>query len=161
MSTPSSTSSTPFSTPSRTRTTPRPPKSPALPHSPTPSTSNAISSPLSKSAIQGPGRSVTPNARIPSSSLTTGNQSPSGTNGIANGSSVGGWNDLPQGLTSPNSLSKTPSGRGRARDLLRKHYGLGVGPPPPSGKPLDPMNIGIYISKWCINPLRANYSDTS
>ena len=74
---------------------------------------------------------------------------------------MGGWNDLPQGLTSPNSLSKTPSGRGRARDLLRKHYGLGVGPPPPSGKPLDPMNIGIYIAKWCINPLQANYSDTS
>ncbi|KLO08907.1 hypothetical protein SCHPADRAFT_834699 [Schizopora paradoxa] len=32
----------------------------------------------------------------------------------------------------------------RARDLLRKHYGLGVGPPPPlqgADKPLDPMDI--------------------
>ncbi|TDL25677.1 hypothetical protein BD410DRAFT_603991 [Rickenella mellea] len=34
--------------------------------------------------------------------------------------------------------------KGRARDLLRKHYGLGVGPPPPlqgPGRPLDPMNM--------------------
>ncbi|TFY54255.1 hypothetical protein EVG20_g9779 [Dentipellis fragilis] len=29
----------------------------------------------------------------------------------------------------------------RARDLLRKHYGLGIGPPPPSGKPMDPMDL--------------------
>jgi len=29
----------------------------------------------------------------------------------------------------------------RARDLLRKHYGLGVGPPPPSGRLLDPMDL--------------------
>jgi len=24
---------------------------------------------------------------------------------------------------------------------LRKHYGLGMGPPPPSGKPADPMDL--------------------
>ncbi|KAJ8072332.1 hypothetical protein PQX77_005185 [Marasmius sp. AFHP31] len=36
----------------------------------------------------------------------------------------------------------TPPTKTRARDLLRKHYGLGVGPPPPlPGKSNDPMNL--------------------
>ncbi|TFK75191.1 hypothetical protein BDN72DRAFT_787826 [Pluteus cervinus] len=36
----------------------------------------------------------------------------------------------------------TPPQKGRARDLLRRHYGLGVGPPPSMpGKPNDPMNL--------------------
>ncbi|TCD61831.1 hypothetical protein EIP91_007848 [Steccherinum ochraceum] len=41
---------------------------------------------------------------------------------------------------SPNS---TPGQKTRARDLLRKHYGLGLGPPPPmQGKGnLDPMDL--------------------
>ncbi|KAH7911074.1 Vps51/Vps67-domain-containing protein [Hygrophoropsis aurantiaca] len=46
---------------------------------------------------------------------------------------------LPQNTTTP-----PPSGlatKTRARDLLRKHYGLGVGPPPPMGKPNDPMDL--------------------
>jgi hypothetical protein len=38
--------------------------------------------------------------------------------------------------------STPPSQRTRARDLLRKHYGLGMGPPPPSGNSPDPMNMG-------------------
>ncbi|KAF8529879.1 Vps51/Vps67-domain-containing protein [Gautieria morchelliformis] len=29
----------------------------------------------------------------------------------------------------------------KARDLLRRHYGMTVGPPAPSGKPSDPMDI--------------------
>ncbi|KAI0300874.1 Vps51/Vps67-domain-containing protein [Russula brevipes] len=29
----------------------------------------------------------------------------------------------------------------RARDLLRKHYGLTITPPPPSGRPMDPMDL--------------------
>lgn len=39
----------------------------------------------------------------------------------------------------------------RARDLLRKHYGLGVGPPAPSGgKGADPMDLGGYMRvKYC------------
>ncbi|KAI0687657.1 Vps51/Vps67-domain-containing protein [Cytidiella melzeri] len=49
----------------------------------------------------------------------------------------------------PPSSSATPppmSGqKTRARDLLRKHYGLGVGPPPPQGSGkqgvVDPMNL--------------------
>lgn len=27
-------------------------------------------------------------------------------------------------------------------DLLRKHYGLSVTPPPPSGRPMDPLDLG-------------------
>ena len=42
-------------------------------------------------------------------------------------------------LTPPGSGTKT-----RAMDLLRKHYGLGVGPPQPTpGKSNDPMNMGM------------------
>ncbi|KAF8514544.1 Vps51/Vps67-domain-containing protein, partial [Hysterangium stoloniferum] len=29
----------------------------------------------------------------------------------------------------------------KARDLLRRHYGMTVGPPIPSGRPSDPMDI--------------------
>lgn len=46
--------------------------------------------------------------------------------------------------------------KARARDLLRKHYGLGVGPPPPltgPGKPLDPMDIGMIKPEWILAPL--------
>ncbi|KAF9223726.1 hypothetical protein BS17DRAFT_733448 [Gyrodon lividus] len=43
-----------------------------------------------------------------------------------------------QGPSTPPGLST----KTRARDLLRKHYGLGVGPPPPiPEKQNDPMNI--------------------
>lgn len=60
-------------------------------------------------------------------------------------------------LTSPalnvsSSMLKSPStpppgNKTRARDLLRKHYGLGVGPPPilradGGGKVNDPMDLG-------------------
>ncbi|KAL1666907.1 Vps51/Vps67-domain-containing protein [Schizophyllum commune] len=39
-------------------------------------------------------------------------------------------------------VPSSPPQKPRARDLLRKHYGLGVGPPPPSpGVPADPMNL--------------------
>ncbi|EGN98854.1 hypothetical protein SERLA73DRAFT_160494 [Serpula lacrymans var. lacrymans S7.3] len=31
--------------------------------------------------------------------------------------------------------------KSRARDLLRRHYGLGIGLPPPTGKPNDPMDL--------------------
>ncbi|KAH8822972.1 Vps51/Vps67-domain-containing protein [Flagelloscypha sp. PMI_526] len=45
----------------------------------------------------------------------------------------------------PVPTSPTPppkQGGGRARDLLRKHYGLGVGPPPPHPNvSQDPMNL--------------------
>ena len=44
----------------------------------------------------------------------------------------------------PTTPTTEKPSKGRARDLLRKHYGLGVGPPPPSGKPIDPMDIGMF-----------------
>ncbi|KAJ7593345.1 vesicular transporter [Mycena floridula] len=34
-----------------------------------------------------------------------------------------------------------PAKTTKARDLLRKHYGLGVGPPPPTGQSNDPMSM--------------------
>ncbi|KAG8892848.1 hypothetical protein FRC01_013918 [Tulasnella sp. 417] len=34
-----------------------------------------------------------------------------------------------------------PTPKGRARDLLRKHYGLGLGVPTPTGNPSDPMDV--------------------
>ena len=42
-------------------------------------------------------------------------------------------------LTPPGSANKA-----RAKDLLRKHYGLGIGPPSPvPGNNNDPMNMGM------------------
>lgn len=41
--------------------------------------------------------------------------------------------------TSPPQIERSKS---RARDLLRKHYGLGLGPPTPlPGRPADPMDL--------------------
>jgi hypothetical protein len=37
--------------------------------------------------------------------------------------------------------------KSRAKDLLRKHYGLGtLGPPTPTGRPMDPMDLGLCPS---------------
>src|SRR5712691_881477 len=44
--------------------------------------------------------------------------------------------------TPPPERSKT-----RAMDLLRKHYGLSVTPPTPSGRPMDPMDLGQRPSR--------------
>ncbi|KAG6884485.1 hypothetical protein C0992_006246 [Termitomyces sp. T32_za158] len=43
--------------------------------------------------------------------------------------------------------STQPPQKSRARDLLRKHYGLGVGlqPPIPGKAAVDPMNLGAEI----------------
>ncbi len=46
---------------------------------------------------------------------------------------------LPAGVANPNQQQKA-----RAKDLLRKHYGLGVGPPPPrpvGSNSQDPMDM--------------------
>src|ERR1700685_3593851 len=55
--------------------------------------------------------------------------------------------------TSKSPSTPPPGNKTRARDLLRKHYGLGVGPPPPlprsdSGGKLnvhDPMDLGMCL----------------
>lgn len=40
------------------------------------------------------------------------------------------------------TLPSTPPNKSRARDLLRKHYGLGIGPPAPlPGKVMDPTSL--------------------
>ena len=45
-------------------------------------------------------------------------------------------------------------------DLLRKHYGLSVTPPPPSGRPTDPLDLGQRSSKNVL-PRRFNkFSDS-
>ena len=45
----------------------------------------------------------------------------------------------------PRPGSSTPPQKTKARDLLRKHYGLGVGPPPPRpGNSSDPMDLSVY-----------------
>ncbi|KAI0090151.1 Vps51/Vps67-domain-containing protein [Irpex rosettiformis] len=74
-----------------------------------------------------PLRPVSPNSSRPSSLLSS--RRPSGTPQPPSSS----------GTPPPMSVQKT-----RARDLLRKHYGLGVGPPPSgSGRPgaVDPMDL--------------------
>ncbi|EUC62767.1 fat-free-like protein [Rhizoctonia solani AG-3 Rhs1AP] len=48
---------------------------------------------------------------------------------------------LPPGETPPVSPGVTRSGRGRARDLLRKHYGLGVAAATGSLRSKDPMDL--------------------
>ncbi|KAL0954300.1 hypothetical protein HGRIS_003301 [Hohenbuehelia grisea] len=46
------------------------------------------------------------------------------------------------GFANRRATFSTPPSKTRARDLLRKHYGLGVGPPPPlPGKSQDPMSL--------------------
>ena len=53
-------------------------------------------------------------------------------------------------------MAPTPVNKTRARDLLRKHYGLGVGHPPPltkndSGSKAnvnDPMDLGGFTMKF-------------
>lgn len=51
--------------------------------------------------------------------------------------------------TSSAPSTPPPQNKTRARDLLRKHYGLGVGPPPTlrsdsNGKVNDPMDLGDW-----------------
>ena len=39
-----------------------------------------------------------------------------------------------------------PARSGKARDLLRQHYGMNIGPPVPlPGRPNDPMDIGLSL----------------
>ena len=55
----------------------------------------------------------------------------------------------------------TPPPKTRARDLLRKHYGLGIGPPPPlpGGKP-NPMDFGSCAIPRIGPPLRDLITDS-
>jgi len=108
------------------------------PHSPmnrphTPSVSPIPTSPpagLSNRPLLSPLRPSTPSASNPPS----GTSSPRRVSG----------NALTTQIASASMGASAERPKSRARDLLRKHYGLGVGPPPPSGKPTDPMDLGVY-----------------
>lgn len=79
--------------------------------------------------------SLNPRARVLSQQSTP----PSHGDSIHGHSSSAPANASTSSLPNPNQHDRT---RSKARDLLRKHYGLGVGPPPPTGKPRDPMDLG-------------------
>ena len=135
MSTTNAASSTHNNASSRSRTIPRPSPSPLRPdlHSSTPSPGSTLAV-----ASTTPRRTSTPVSPGPTPLSSSGNGQRT--------TSAGGWNDQP--VENLATLAKPPS-KGRARDLLRKHYGLGVGPPPPlSGpnKPLDPMDPGELLT---------------
>ena len=45
-------------------------------------------------------------------------------------------------------------------DLLRKHYGLSVTPPPPSGRPTDPLDLGQNSSRNILPRMFNKISDS-
>ncbi len=60
------------------------------------------------------------------------------------------------------SPTPPPGQKTRARDLLRKHYGLGVGPPPPRpGNTQDPMDLSEYLRYAIIRGETISASDSS
>ncbi|KIK42067.1 hypothetical protein CY34DRAFT_805355 [Suillus luteus UH-Slu-Lm8-n1] len=80
------------------------------------SVSRVLSSPLRPTSPQSPSTVIPSNSRRPS---------------------LGAGQTSPRTKTPPGPLAKS-----RARDLLRKHYGLGVGPPVPlPGRSDDPMDL--------------------
>ena len=107
------------------------------PFHPSPAPSTTSVSTLSAAAT--PRRTVTPIAPGVGVRSLSGRALAEG--GAVSGAS-GGGSEVTQGTA---EITGGRVQKARARDLLRKHYGLGVGPPPPltgPGKPLDPMDIG-------------------
>ncbi|PPQ90802.1 hypothetical protein CVT25_012122 [Psilocybe cyanescens] len=114
--------------------TPRVASIPRPPPSPLRSTSVASASAFSSTSasISTPVLSIAmPTPTPPHSNSNSSNPSPApGTSANASRRSV-------------TSTPPPPGQKTRARDLLRKHYGLGVGPPPPrpGGNSQDPMDL--------------------
>ncbi|KAK7033252.1 vesicular transporter [Favolaschia claudopus] len=79
--------------------------------------------------------------RPPPSPLRPASPTPSSHNTIVPSPLSGGGALSPRRI--PSSPPPTAGSKTRARDLLRKHYGLGVGPPPsvPGKTSQDPMNL--------------------
>ena len=110
---------------------------------PRPSSARPFGSPLRPQSPPFPSgiTSANPRARVLSHHSTP----PSRSDSIRRiSSSSGPVNASTGSLPNPNQSDRT---RSKARDLLRKHYGLGVGPPPPSGKPQDPMDLGKFTRR--------------
>lgn len=110
---------------------PSPPSTPP----PRPSSARPFGSPLRPHSPPLPVTSSNSRTRVLSQQSTP----PSRNDLIRRTSSSGPANASTASLPNPNQSDRT---RSKARDLLRKHYGLGVGPPPPTGKPQDPMDLG-------------------
>ena len=121
---------------------PSPPSTPP----PRPSSARPFSSPLRPHSPPLPVRSSNSRTRVLSQQSTP----PSRNDLIHSTSSSGPANASTASLPNPNQSDRT---RSKARDLLRKHYGLGVGPPPPTGKPQDPMDLGESTDLISINAL--------
>jgi len=115
---------------------PSPPSTPP----PRPSLTRNFGSPLRPQSppLESGAASTNPRTRVLSHQSTP----PSRSDSIRRTSSSGSANGSTTPLPNPNQSDRT---RSKARDLLRKHYGLGVGPPPPSGKSQDPMDLGEPI----------------
>ncbi|TFK94036.1 hypothetical protein K466DRAFT_658041 [Polyporus arcularius HHB13444] len=140
------------------RTPHTPPYSPGTPHTPlTPGSRNASiprppASPLRRPASQASLRSAVPQAQasssIPVSAAGARRASGHGLPGSAPGSVTGLGLETGVGAgakhhSGSGTVPGTPQ-KARARDLLRKHYGLGLGPPPPLGgvkSSQDPMDF--------------------
>jgi len=113
---------------------------------PRPSSSRSFGSPLRPQSTPLPsGATSNPRTRVLSQQSTPSSHSDS----VHRHSSPGPANASTSSLPSLNQHDRT---RSKARDLLRKHYGLGVGPPPPSGKPQDPMDLGESMNRILTNP---------
>lgn len=147
------------------RTPHTPPYTPGTPHTPlTPGSRNASiprppSSPLRRPASQASLRSAAHpphgSSSVTSSVVAARRTSGHGLPGSAPGSVTGlgletgaGAGPAARHSSGSGTVPGTPQ-KMRARDLLRKHYGLGLGPPPPlgSGKSSqDPMDFGESLS---------------
>ena len=115
---------------------PSPPSTPP----PRPSSTRSFGSPLRPQSPPLPSgtTSLNPRTRVLSQQSTP----PSRGDSFQRTPSSGPANASTASLPNQNQSDRT---RSKARDLLRKHYGLGVGPPPPSGKPRDPMDLGELV----------------
>jgi hypothetical protein len=115
---------------------------------PRPPSTQSFGSPLRPQSTPLPSGVASSNPRV--RVLSQQSTPPGHSDSIHRHPSPGPPNASTSSLPSSNQHDRT---RSKARDLLRKHYGLGVGPPPPSGKPQDPMDLGESISRILTNPL--------
>ena len=129
-------------TPTRNAPIPRPPSSPLR----RPASQVSLRSAPSPAPVAGPSASspasVLAVRRVSAHGLPQPGSAPGSTSAL--GLEVGGGGAVrPASTGPPGTPQKT-----RARDLLRKHYGLGMGPPPPLAdgrKNQDPMDFGELV----------------